>query len=109
MTPLDYFDHLGRPVRLGKQLGSGGEGAFFEVEAAVDLGAKLYHTQPSAQTEAKLRTMVGMQPAQLVRVAAWPTTTLHERPAGRTIGFLMRRVRDCKEIHLLYSPANRKT
>jgi DNA-binding helix-hairpin-helix protein with protein kinase domain len=109
MTPHSLLDHLGRPVRLGQRLGTGGEGAVFEVTTAPDLVAKLYHKPPGSQTMAKLRAMVGLTRGELVRVAAWPTATLHERPGGPTVGLLMRRLRDFKELHTLYSPAHRKT
>jgi DNA-binding helix-hairpin-helix protein with protein kinase domain len=109
MTTANLFDHLGRPIHLGQKLGTGGEGAVFEIATTSDLVAKVYHKPPAARTEAKLRTMVGLLRDELVRVAAWPTATLHERPGGPAVGLVMRRIKDFKEIHTLYSPAHRKT
>ena len=109
MTPTNLFDHLGRPIHLGQKLGTGGEGTVFEVAAASDLVAKVYHKAPPPRTAAKLLTMVGLARDEIVRVAAWPTATLHERLGGPTVGLLMCRVKDFKEIHALYSPAHRKT
>jgi DNA-binding helix-hairpin-helix protein with protein kinase domain len=71
--------------------------------------AKVYHKVPAQQTEAKLRTMVALARDELIKVAAWPTATLHERAGGPTVGLMMRRIKDFKEIHILYSPAHRKT
>src|SRR5581483_286949 len=73
------------------------------------LVAKIYHKALAASDAAKLRIMVGLARDELVRVAAWPTATLHERPGGPMVGFVMRRIKDYKEIHTLYSPAHRKT
>ena len=109
MTPANLFDHLGRSIQLGQILGTGGEGTVFEVATASDLVAKIYHKAPAARTVAKLRTMVGLTRDELVRVAAWPSATLHERPGGQIVGLMMRRIKDFKEIHTLYSPAHRKT
>jgi DNA-binding helix-hairpin-helix protein with protein kinase domain len=109
MTPPSLFDHLGQPVRIGQRLGTGGEGVVFEVATAPDMVAKVYHEPPGAQKEAKLRAMVSLGRAELIKVAAWPTATLHERPGGPTVGLTMRRIRDYQEVHTLYSPAHRKT
>ena len=57
MTPANLFDHLGRLVRLGQKLGTGGEGSVFQVTTAPDLVAKVYHKPPSFQVDAKLRAM----------------------------------------------------
>jgi DNA-binding helix-hairpin-helix protein with protein kinase domain len=108
MTPVNLFDHLGRPIRLGQKLGTGGEGAVFEVVAASDLVAKVYHKAPPARTVAKLRKMVALARDELIQIAAWPTATLHQRPGGPTLGLMMRRIRNFKELHTLYSPAQRK-
>lgn len=109
MAPANLFDHSGQPIRLGQKLGTGGEGAVFEVSASSSLVAKIYHKALAAPDAAKLRIMVGLARDELVRVAAWPTATLHERPGGPMVGFVMRRIKDHKEIHTLYSPAHRKT
>jgi DNA-binding helix-hairpin-helix protein with protein kinase domain len=53
--------------------------------------------------------MVTLQRAELLKVAAWPSATLHERAGGPAVGLTMRRIRDYKEVHTLYSPAHRKT
>jgi DNA-binding helix-hairpin-helix protein with protein kinase domain len=74
-----------------------------------DLVAKVYHKAPSPQTQAKLRAMVALARNELIKMAAWPIATLHERAGGLAIGLTMRRITNFKEIHFLYSPAHRKT
>src|SRR5579884_1993731 len=98
MTPSSLFDHAGRPVRLGQRLGTGGEGSVYEVTTAPDLVAKVYHKVPGVQLQEKLCAMVGLARDELVRVAAWPSATLHERAGGPVVGLAMRRVREFKEV-----------
>ena len=44
----------------------------------------------------------------LLKIAAWPTATLHEKPGGPVAGILMPKIVGFKEIHHLYSVAQRK-
>ncbi len=109
MASVNLFDHVGRPIRLGQKLGTGGEGTVFEIATASERVAKIYHKLPlPARTAAKLRAMVDLARGEITQVAAWPIATLHERPGGPTVGLVMRRIKDFKEIHTLYSPAHRK-
>jgi DNA-binding helix-hairpin-helix protein with protein kinase domain len=109
MTGRTLFDHLGRRVVLGQRLDSGAEGTLFCVANDTESVAKLYDKKPiPPEQEPKLRAMIGMPLKELHNVAAWPTATLYERPGGPFHGFLMPKLKDFKEIHVLYSPANRK-
>lgn len=108
MMPANLFDHLGRPVRLGQELGRGGEAAVFEIAGVSDLVAKVYTKEQDTQKQAKLRAMIGLAPQELMRVTAWPQSTVHKGAGGSIIGFVMRKVEQAKEIHTLYSPAHRK-
>src|SRR5262245_30035672 len=106
-APLLY-DHQNRPIPLGSLIGTGGEGKVFTAGSSSDLVAKVYSSS-SVQRDEKLRVMVAMASQELVNYAAWPSATLHEKPGGPTVGFLMRRIKDHQEIHSVYSPAHRKT
>src|SRR5438105_645049 len=108
ITP-NVYDHLGRPLTLGRQIGKGGEGSVFEIINSPELVAKIYHNPPSALHQNKLRAAIAAARKELCNIAAWPTCTLHEKPGGPIRGFAMRWIRDFKEIHFLYSPAHRKT
>jgi DNA-binding helix-hairpin-helix protein with protein kinase domain len=94
---------------LGAQLGKpGGEGTVYEVVGSPDRAAKRYHKYvPDAQAE-KLRWMVRLTRSELLKFTAWPTATLHERVSGPVVGFLMPKAAGCKDIHTLYSPAQRR-
>jgi DNA-binding helix-hairpin-helix protein with protein kinase domain len=109
MSSRDIYDHLGRKISLGTKLGTGGEGSVFEILGNQDFVVKLYHKTPPARHDAKLRAMVALANVELSRVAAWPIATLHDRPGGTLVGLEMRRIKDFKEAHMLYSPAHRKT
>lgn len=101
------LDVTGRPVRLGRELGKGGEGVVFEVDGSSQLVAKVYHQPAEGDKAAKLAAMVRSGGSALTSVAAWPTTTLHHRLGDRVIGVVMNRVHGV-EVHRLYSPAHRK-
>src|SRR5262249_54483625 len=102
-------DHNGRPVSLGPKLGAGGEATVFDIAGVPTHAAKVYDKPASAQRDAKLRALVGMANADLLKIAAWPVATLHERPGGPGIGLAMPKIPHRTEIHVLYSPAHRKT
>ena len=106
--PTRLLDATGRPVEFSKRLGEGGEGAVFEVVGAADLVAKVYHAPQSAERSRKLAAMAASGTPDLLKVAAWPTTTLHEAPGAAVRGILMPRVAGCSEAHHLYSVAQRK-
>lgn len=105
MPPQLYSSH-GNPVRLGTKLGEGGEGAVLEV-AGGDLVAKLYHSAPAPEKAAKLAAMVALKTDRLLKLSAWPVDTLHDGPGGPFKGFLMPRVDEHKDIHILYGVKSR--
>lgn len=100
------FDHAGRPVQLGASIGKGGEGEVFEINSSQV--AKLYHKAPDASKAAKLTHMVGATTPDLLKIAAWPITTLHNRANGPVLGFVMPRMAGVKSLHLLYGPVSRR-
>jgi DNA-binding helix-hairpin-helix protein with protein kinase domain len=106
---MNLYDRNQRLVSLGARLGIGGEGEVFELRSSPSDVAKIYKNILSAQKEEKLRAMVALSAQELLKFAAWPKSTLHEKPNGRVVGFIMSRVRDHREIHTLYSPAHRKS
>lgn len=109
MSSAALFDQIGAPIQIGQKVGTGGEGAVFEVLGSSDNVAKLYHKSPTAAHGLKLQAMARLARKEITSISAWPYATLHSTKAGPVVGFLMRRIRDHKEIHNLYSPAHRKT
>jgi DNA-binding helix-hairpin-helix protein with protein kinase domain len=94
-------------VRLGKELGRGGEGSVFLVNGATDLVAKVYLKPPTAARIDKLLSMARGASSDLLKVAAWPTDLLlDERSQPR--GFLMPRVHGREDLHQLYTPKSRR-
>ena len=109
MPPTRLLDATGRPVGLAPApLGVGGEGAVFDVAGMPDLVAKVYHKVQSPERCRKLAAMAASGTADLRKVAAWPTMTLHEARGGPVWGILMPKVAGCNEAHHLYSVAQRK-
>lgn len=101
-TPL-MLDSKGNAVRLGKELGRGGEGAVFEILGHSAIVAKIYHSLPKPEHAAKLIAMATMAEQRLTNVAAWPTGTLHGT-SGSVAGFLMQKVGGHRPVFQLYGP-----
>lgn len=93
-------------VRLGKQLGKGGEGTVFEVEGRPESAAKIYLSAVSSERADKLVAMAAVRTAALDQLTAWPTDVLRQSD-GKVCGFVMANLRASKDIHKLYSPKSR--
>lgn len=107
MSPERIFSASTRaPVRLGPELGRGGEGAVHGVEGRPDDVAKLYLSPPEPRKADKLRALAALH-AQLPAVAAWPKEVLLDA-AGAVRGFVMPRVKAHRDAHELYSPKSRE-
>lgn len=98
----------GQLVQIGRELGRGGEGSVFEVPGSAAVVAKLYHKELDKAKQAKLSFMAATADSSLLNYAAWPQETLHLKPGGPVVGFLMPKVADRQPIHMLYSPAHRR-
>ena len=107
MPPIALFDDQGKRVRLGAELGRGGEAAVYSVEGEPELVAKIYHQPPGAEKTEKLSQMVKLQSGPLLAFSAWPVGTLFIARNSSMAGFLMKNVSRFKDIHLLYNPKSR--
>jgi DNA-binding helix-hairpin-helix protein with protein kinase domain/Flp pilus assembly protein TadD len=101
------YDSQGRPVFLDGELRRGGEGAVYDVKGHGNLVAKLYHKAIDQQKAVKLAAMVKLRTDRLLKLTAWPVETLHEQSGGTIKGFLMPKVVNHKEIHVLYGVKSR--
>ena len=106
-TGSHIYDSHGRKVTLADKLAQGGEGAVFDLLNQHDRVAKVYHLPVDDQKARKLTSMVGLKTERLLKLAAWPIDTLHERPGGRMIGLLMAKAVGHKEVHKLYNIKSR--
>jgi len=106
MTAVRLLDRQGKPVVTGKELGRGGEGAVFDIVSRPEAVAKVYLKPTSADHASKLAAMVRVGNADLLKIAAWPTETLHD-PAGSVVGFVMPKVGGHEPIFKLYGPRQR--
>ena len=109
-VPLTSFiDSQGRAIRLGKRIGSGGEGDVYELlSASTSIVAKIYKKPLDEHKQEKLRLMARGCNDELEGISAWPTDVLCTRPGGPVVGFLMPRVVDGEPIHKVYGPTHRK-
>jgi len=98
----------GTPLVLGSRIGSGGEGAVFELAGDEGRVAKIYHKPVSPEKSDKLRCMVDLACSDLTAFASWPVATVHDGRRGPVAGIVLPRVSNHDQIHTLYSPAHRK-
>jgi DNA-binding helix-hairpin-helix protein with protein kinase domain len=96
----------GQALRLGTELGRGGEGSVVALADRPGQVVKLYHETPSARKVAKLTALVAASGPAVQKVAAWPQE-LVRNAAGEIVGFLMPRLAERRDIHQLYSPRSR--
>lgn len=103
------YNSKGQPIKLGAELGRGGEGGVFEVSGDPARVAKIYDKPVEAEKAAKLSAVVSLATPELLKLTAWPVDTLHDLPGGKVVGVLMFKLSSHKEIHQLYSPKSRLT
>ncbi len=103
-----YYDPQGRAVALGKELGSGGEGAVYEIAGDKRRVAKIYHRPATPEKAEKLRSMAELASIDLTAIASWPLEVLCDGAPDRVRGIVLPRIDNHDEIHKLYSPAHRK-
>jgi len=97
----------GEQVRLGRQIGKGGEGVVFEAQDRNEVAVKLYWPNKAADRRDKVGAMVAAAWSKSNSFVAYPIEALYT-PAGAFAGFTMRRAGGHKPVHLLYSPSSRK-
>jgi DNA-binding helix-hairpin-helix protein with protein kinase domain len=104
-NPQPLVDASGRALRLGAELGRGGEGSVFALADRTDFVAKLYHHAPNTEKAAKIVAMAKLGSERLLKLAAWPTSAIHAGGRrGPVVGFLMPRIAGHKPAFNLYSP-----
>lgn len=104
----NFVTGSGTAIRIGRELGKGGEGSVYEVAASPNRVAKLYHQVPDPLKQQKLRFMASHADQTLMNYAAWPIDTLHASGTGPVVGFVMPRFARLAPVHMLYSPAHRR-
>jgi DNA-binding helix-hairpin-helix protein with protein kinase domain len=104
-VPLPLFDPAGRPLHVGSEIGSGGEGSVFELRDRSDLVLKLYHKTLEPDKASKIANMAKIANERLLKLAAWPTEPIRVRSAtGAIVGFTMPKITGHKQAFSLYSP-----
>jgi len=103
---LFILKRAGISIRLGQQIGRGGEGNVFAIEGQNDRVAKIYSKQPDQGKIQKLAAMTATASPSLLRIAAWPIDLLTDSNSG-VRGFVMPRIVARRDIHELYSPKSR--
>lgn len=103
----------GKSIKLGKELGAGGEGAVYNIVGAPKLVAKIYHDQRiNAALETKLRTMVAVPPDDATRQPplnhvsiTWPIDIVLRN--GKFCGYIMPKLPKSDNLYDLLQPQQR--
>jgi DNA-binding helix-hairpin-helix protein with protein kinase domain len=106
---MTVFAANNRPLVLDQEIGRGGEGSVWAIAGEATVVAKFYHKGLEAEKARKIEAMCRLQSESLLKIAAWPITTLKGKPSGAPDGLLMPRVSGYQEAHLLYTPKSRRT
>jgi DNA-binding helix-hairpin-helix protein with protein kinase domain len=102
-----FQNSLGQTVKLGKQLGQGGEGTVFAVENNPDLAAKIYKPTLAASRFGKIKAMADGRWHKQVNEVAFPIDLLFNGQGG-FVGFTMKQVGGRKAVHEAYNPQSQK-
>jgi hypothetical protein len=110
---MTLYRQGGAPLRLGRELGAGGEAKVYALEDAPNLAVKLYHALEKAPEE-KLKAMLRNRPrdpiAKSGHVAiAWPQELVLDEK-GKVAGFIMPLVPATRAVplHQVYHPGSRR-
>lgn len=105
MTP-SLFDETGKPLRISKRIGKGGEGEVYTIDGS-DLVVKFYTVQDAHTREAKIKLMVSNGLAKRSPLVAFPVSMVFDK-SRRFAGFTMAKISSHQPLHELYSPGARK-
>jgi DNA-binding helix-hairpin-helix protein with protein kinase domain len=106
---LTLYDALSNPVRLGTELGRGGEGSVYEVAGEASLVAKVYHKTPLTMDHVtKLEAMASRWSESLETISAWPRSMLFDMSHRKPCGILMNKMVGARPLHELYGTTNRR-
>lgn len=104
-----YTTKSGDQVRLGKELGRGGQGAVFKIVGEQQMVAKIYFSLSDDRISHKLYALVQSKDEVLQRISAWPEHILYNAE-GSVSGFVMPLVseKEYYELHNLYRMSSRR-
>jgi serine/threonine protein kinase len=108
---MDVFDANGKPVRLGKIIGRGGEAVVYETLNKPGWLAKIYEPAPRRSYPDKLAWMMEHRPENPTRSykhasLAWPTALLYG--ADRSLaGYIMPHIQNAVPILEVFNPKRR--
>lgn len=97
----------GRPLRLGRRIGRGGEGEVFAIRGEPTLAVKLYAADKAEARADKIAAMVAAHLDTGDGRVAFPIAIV-EDAGGDFVGFTMPRVVGAEPLHELYAPGPRK-
>jgi len=110
MSTRIFYTAQSEAIRLGRQIGTGGEGTVYEIHGSSDLVAKIYHEPPPPEKAEKLTVLARIGAERLFNLSAWPVEVLRDKAfgsEGSVVGFVMKKISEAEEVHTLHSPKSR--
>ncbi len=107
-TSVTYNDENGNPILLGNEIAQGGEGIVYHVQSNPDVVAKLYKPKVLNKKSAinKIKATCAIYDKDIAQFAAMPQMVVYS--GNKVRGFIMEKITNFKEIHLLYGTKDRK-
>lgn len=103
---LNLYAADGSPIRIGQELGRGGEGVVYELENRPGEVAKIYLAPVDSQKADKLQVMVSQCTVELTKLAAWPSGLVLDQ-RRHVAGLIMKKITGFRPVHELYTPKSR--
>lgn len=93
-------------LKLGKQIGKGGEGEVYLLHGMPGCAVKIYAEKLRTERQQKICEIVRSGVASSSKMIAYPSALAHDS-RGAFVGFVMQLVKGCRPIHELYTPKSR--
>lgn len=107
-TSVGYNDSSGNPILLGSEIAQGGEGIVYHVQGNPNIVAKLYKPKVLNKKSVadKIKATCAIYDKNIAQFAAMPQMVIYS--GNKVRGFIMEKISNFKEIHLLYGTKDRK-
>src|SRR5579863_5562747 len=107
MTGTIYKGAKSNTYTLTSRIGGGGEGEVYSIKEDNTLVIKIYKEILSRDKTEKLTYMASVATDELLLFAAWPIDIVRDK-SDRICGFVMKKLEGYVQLHMLFTPGDRK-
>jgi DNA-binding helix-hairpin-helix protein with protein kinase domain len=101
-------DSSGIVIRLGAEVGRGGEGTVYALSGVQDIAVKVFHGHLPEEKADKIQHLMALASDQTLKALAALPIDLIRDDTGLPIGLVLPLVRDHRDVHHLYNPRSRR-